>query len=304
MVKGGTKRKGRRKKDKKPEKRPKTKLSERVLAGSDSDSSSDSGHLFKDALQAKNAASSSKRALHKHIKTQRNKWIKMYGSAPSTQTFVDANLARYVASTFEIHPNPPQVKQMRLFMKHQALQLGLANPMFTQQQARYPLLHEQMGGIRARPEFKSHTPVKAEVFDGYEYSFGLQWLFDQYYAAEFKPEAALNLAIWVLLTDVVNRPGTVKQVPVPSDFALNIPVLEKVHGTSSVWHRSPRQPRTRTQLRSGARRWTRYGFARCVHFTHKYFRSLCVKLLPCCVDFLRGLFMSRRDVQGCLLQVY
>ena len=213
MVKGGTKRKGRRKKDKKPEKRPKTKLSERVLAGSDSDSSSDSGHLFEEALQAKNAASSSKRALHKHIKTQRNKWIKMYGSAPSTQTFVDANLARYVASTFEIHPNPPQVKQMRLFMKHQALQLGLDNPMFTHHQARYPLLHQQMGGIRARPEFKSHTPVKAEVFDGYEYSFGLQWLFDQYYAAEYKAEAALNLAIWVLLTDVVNRPGTVKQVP-------------------------------------------------------------------------------------------
>jgi hypothetical protein len=213
MVKGGTKRKGRRKKDKKPEKRPKTKLSERVLAGSDSDSSSDSGHLFEEALQAKNAASSSKRALHKHIKTQRNKWIKMYGSAPSTQTFVDANLARYVASTFEIHPNPPQVKQMRLFMKHQALQLGLDNPMFTHHQARYPLLHQQMGGIRARPEFKSHTPVKAEVVDGYEYSFGLQWLFDQYHAAEYKAEAALNLAIWVLLTDVVNRPGTVKQVP-------------------------------------------------------------------------------------------
>jgi hypothetical protein len=214
MVKRGTKRKGRRKKDKKPEKRPKTTGKKvLVLAGSDSDSSSDSGHLFEEALQAKNAASSSKRALHKHIKTQLNKWIKMYGSAPSTQTFVDANLARYVASTFEIHPNPPQVKQMRLFMKHQALQLGLDNPMFTHHQARYPLLHQQMGGIRARPEFKSHTPVKAEVFDGYEYSFGLQWLFDQYHAAEYKAEAALNLAIWVLLTDVVNRPGTVKQVP-------------------------------------------------------------------------------------------
>jgi hypothetical protein len=85
--------------------------------------------------------------------------------------------------------------------------------MFRHHQVRYPLLHEQMGGIRARPEFKSHTPVKAEVFDGFEYSFGLQWLFDRYHEAEYKAEAALQIAIWVLLTDVDNRPGTVKQIP-------------------------------------------------------------------------------------------
>ena len=95
MVKRETKRKGRRKKDKKPEKRPKTTWKEvLVLTGSDSGSGSDSGHLFEEAepdfeaLQAKNAAASRQRALHKHVKTQRNKWMEMFGSAPSTETFL------------------------------------------------------------------------------------------------------------------------------------------------------------------------------------------------------------------------
>jgi hypothetical protein len=155
MVKKGRKRKGDRKKDKKPEKRPKTTRKKvLVLTGSDSGSGSDSGRLFEEAepdfeaLQAKNAAAS---RLHKGIKTQRNKWMEMFGSAPSTETFVDANLAPFVANTFEAHPNPSQVKQIRTFLKHQALELGLDNPMFRHQQARYPLVHEQMGGIQARP---------------------------------------------------------------------------------------------------------------------------------------------------------
>jgi hypothetical protein len=188
--------------------------------GSEVDLEPDSSDLFQDAdpdfaaLQEKNVKSSKARALTKHVKTQKNKWQRLYGSMPTVPTFVDKNLAKFVAATFDEHPNPAQFKQITTFLKHQAIELGLINPMARQERTRYPLLQEQMEGIKACKEFKSHVPEKAEVFSAWEYTFGLRLLVQRYHAAKHKPAAALHLASWFLHFDGVNRPGAVKQMPV------------------------------------------------------------------------------------------
>ena len=87
-----------------------------VLDVSDSGPSSDSGELFVDPdlerIRKKNVQAEAKRATHKHVKTQQNKWKALFGGIPTSKTFVDSKLAPYVAKTFEDHPNPAQAKQI------------------------------------------------------------------------------------------------------------------------------------------------------------------------------------------------
>ena len=68
---------------------------------------------------------------NEHVKTQQNKWKALFGGIPTSKTFVDSKLAPYinVAKTFEDHPNPAQVKQIRAFIKHQAIALAVRNPL-------------------------------------------------------------------------------------------------------------------------------------------------------------------------------
>jgi hypothetical protein len=132
--------------------------------------------------------------------------MKMFKTAPSTETWTDANLANFVAARCEIHMNPPQRKTLLSFLKHTAAELGLENPNGREQQTKYPELQTQIAGIKNRSEYKSYETEKKEPFSAEEYTDTLLHLYHTFGQATHKPEPALELAIFILATDCHNRP--------------------------------------------------------------------------------------------------
>jgi hypothetical protein len=75
------------------------------------------------AIRRKNKHASESRPVMRQVRTQRNHWIAMFKTAPTTETWTDANLATFVAARCEKHMNPSQRKTLRLFLKHTAAQV-------------------------------------------------------------------------------------------------------------------------------------------------------------------------------------
>jgi hypothetical protein len=140
------------------------------------------------------------------VNTQRNHWKTMFKSVPTKENWTDENLANFVADRCEKHLNPSQRKTILSFLKHTAALLGIPNPNRLDQQTQYPLLQQQIVGIKARPRYKAHVPEKKEPFTAEEYTETLVHLYDVFVRAKAKPQPALELAIFIAMTDAHNRP--------------------------------------------------------------------------------------------------
>jgi hypothetical protein len=112
-------------------------------------------------LRAKNVTAAKKRSVNKLVRTQSNKWINIFGKAPTLETFVDKNIANYIAKGFYEHPNPSQRKSTLSFLKHMSQRLGIVH--FSNSQ--FEVFYRETSSHDGRPEAtrawiaRSYEPV-------------------------------------------------------------------------------------------------------------------------------------------------
>jgi hypothetical protein len=166
-------------------------------------------------LRAKNVTAAKKRSVNKLVRTQSNKWINIFGKAPTLETFVDKNIANYIAKGFDEHPNPSQRKSTLSFLKHMSQRLGIVHVGSISEQPKFPLTQEQLDGMRNRREYKGHKRRQAETFTGVEYTRTLSRLTDEVEKPPAgKARALQSKAIFLTHFDAGNRPSHVLNTPV------------------------------------------------------------------------------------------